>query len=218
MPASSPVKLRVSNPPELARVREPEVQRRASFLKELAIYVGRAREFNRTDWIVYVSWVGLIFGLFGATLAFLGIGHVHGVRYPAEAWLLPVGALIFAISIAVDTIGHRTIYKEEISRAEGLVHHITIFSGIASCVLLCLAYSYPRALWVPAMVLTGLSLLYSLIDEAFHWRRYVQKFSDRVEMWSHVGILTGHSSLMLAWWWWFFDGYRGVAETLPFLM
>jgi hypothetical protein len=32
-----------------------------------------------------------------------------------------------------------------------------------------------------------------------------------------VGILTGHSSLMLAWWWWFFDGYRGVAETLPFL-
>jgi hypothetical protein len=32
-----------------------------------------------------------------------------------------------------------------------------------------------------------------------------------------VGILTGHSTLMLAWWWWFFDGYRGVAETLPFL-
>ena len=217
MPASSPIKLRVTNPPDLTRVREAEQPRRPSFLKEVAIYVGRARQFNRTDWIVYVSWVGLIFGLFGATLGFLGVGHAHGVTYPAEAWLLPVGALIFAISIAVDTIGHRTIYKEEISHAEGLVHHITIFSGIASCVLLCLAYSFPRALWVPAMVMTALSLLYSLIDEAFHWRRYVQKFSDRVEMWSHVGILTGHSSLMLAWWWWFFDGYRGVAETLPFL-
>ncbi|HET9933452.1 MAG TPA: hypothetical protein VFQ35_22260 [Polyangiaceae bacterium] len=218
MPASSPIKLRVSNAPELARLREAEPPPHTSFLKEVAIYVGRARQFNRTDWLVYVSWVGLIFGLFGATLGFLGVGHAHGVSYPAEAWLLPIGALIFAISIAVDTIGHRTIYKEEISRAEGLVHHITIFSGITSCVLLCLAYTYPRALWVPALVMTALSLLYSLIDEAFHWRRYVQKFSDRVEMWSHVGILTGHTTLMIAWWWWFFDGYRGVAETLPFLL
>jgi hypothetical protein len=179
--------------------------------------VGRARLFTRGDWVVYVSWVGLIFGLFFATLGFLLVGNAHGVSYPAEAWLLPAGALVFALSIAVDTIGHRTIYKEEISRAEGLVHHITIFSGIASSVLLCLAYTYPRALWVPAMVMTALSLLYSLVDEAFHWRRYVRDFSDRVEMWSHVGILTGHSTLMLAWWWWFFDGYRGVAETLPFL-
>lgn len=218
MPASSPVKLHVSNPPALARQRESLPPRRPSFLKEVGIYVGRARQFTRTDWAVYISWVGLIFGLFAATLGFLSVGHAHGVRYPAEAWLLPVGALIFAISIAVDTIGHRTIYKEEISLAEGLVHHITIFSGIISCVLLCLAYTFPRALWAPALVMTALSLLYSLVDEAFHWRRYVQKFSDRVEMWSHVGILTGHSTLMLAWWWWFFDGYRGVAETLPFLL
>ncbi|MGC4087040.1 MAG: hypothetical protein QM756_03890 [Polyangiaceae bacterium] len=179
--------------------------------------MGRARQFDRRDWLVYVSWVGLIFGLFAATLGFVVVGHVNGVSYPPEAWLLPPGAFIFALSIAVDTIGHRTIYKEEISHAEGLVHHITIFSGIASCILLCLGYSHPRALWVPALVMTALSLLYSLIDEAFHWRRYVQKFSDRVEMWSHVGILTGHSILMLAWWSWFSGGYQGVAETLPFL-
>jgi hypothetical protein len=36
-------------------------------------------------------------------------------------------------------------------------------------------------------------------------------------MWSHVGILTGHSILMLAWWWWFYDGYAGVRETLRYL-
>jgi len=210
-----------SNPPAAARVsvvrpdHRPSPPERRNFARELAIYVGRIREFDRVDWAVYLAWVGLMSGLVFATFGFLLVGHLHGVRYPAEAWLLPVGATIFAISIAVDTIGHRTIYKEEISRAEGLVHHITIFSGISSCVLLCLAYNYPRSVWVPALVLTLLSFLYSLIDEAFHWRRYVQQFSDRVEMWSHVGILTGHSILMTAWWWWFYDGYAGVKETVP---
>jgi hypothetical protein len=41
---------------------------------------------------------------------------------------------------------------------------------------------------------TGLSILYSLVDEAFHWRRYVSPHSDRVEMWSHVSILLGHTA------------------------
>jgi hypothetical protein len=33
-------------------------------------------------------------------------------------------------------------------------------------------------------------------------------------MWSHVGILLGHSTMMVAWWVWFFAGYPGVRETL----
>ena len=64
------------------------------------------------------------------------------------------------------------------------------------------------------MVLTVLSFVYSLVDEAFHWRRYLNQQSDRVEMWSHVGILIGHGTMMVAWWTWFFGGYRGVGETL----
>jgi hypothetical protein len=139
------------------------------------------------------------------------------VRFTPEAWLVPLGAALFSLSIAIDTIGHRTIYKQEISGAEGLVHGITIFCGITSCVLLTAAYHHPRGLWIPAMVLTVLSLIYSLVDEAFHWRRYVRKYSDRVEMWSHVGILLGHSVMMLGWWSWFFGGYPGVAETLQAL-
>ena len=67
------------------------------------------------------------------------------------------------------------------------------------------------------MVLTVLSFIYSFIDEAFHWRRYVNQQSDRVEMSSHVGILVGHSTMMVGWWAWFFDGYRGVADTLVHL-
>jgi hypothetical protein len=193
--------------------RGPRLGSRSAFM----VYVGRIREFTRTDWLVYTSWVGLMFGLVAATGGFVGVGHLRGVHFPPEAYLLPLGAFIFALSIAIDTIGHRTVYKEEISHAEGLVHGITIFCGIGSCVLLCLAYHAPHLVWIPAMVLTGLSFIYSLIDEAFHWRRYVSQQSDPVEMWSHVGIFVGHSILMIAWWSWFFQDYRGVPETLSSL-
>jgi hypothetical protein len=185
-----------------------------SFLSELFVYVGRVREFSRTDWLVYVAWVGLMLGLVLSTGGFLLAGHAHGVVFPPEAWLVPLGSLVFTISIAVDTIGHRTIYKQEIRAAEGLVHGITIFCGIGSCVLLTAAFHHPRSLWVPALVLTVLSLIYSLVDEAFHWRRYVRQYSDRVEMCSHVGILVGHAVMMVGWWSWFFQGYPGVQQTL----
>jgi len=187
-----------------------------SFPSELAQYVGRVREFERQDWIVYIAWVGLMVGLVLSTGAFLLVGNAHGAPFPAIAWWVPIGAVVFTVSIAIDTIGHRTIYKAEISGAEGLVHGITILCGIASCVLLCLAYQR-HDVWIPALVLTLLSLLYSLVDEAFHWRRYVRKYSDRVEMWSHVGILAGHATMMTAWWVWFFQGYGGVPQTLAAL-
>jgi hypothetical protein len=183
---------------------------------EFLTYVGRIREFEPRDWWVYVSWVGLMFLLVLSTGGFLLLGRGAGVHFPDAAWLVPSGALLFACSIAVDTIGHRTIYKEEISGAEGLVHGITIACGISSCVLLCAAYSL-HSVWIPALVLTVLSFVYSLVDEAFHWRRYVARRSDRVEMWSHVGILVGHGTMMLGWWYWYFQGYGGVAETLAAL-
>lgn len=185
-----------------------------SFAAEVAVYVGRIRTFRREDWLVYVAWVGLMVGLCCSTLGFLLAGALHGVRFPEEAWLVPAGAVVFTVSIAIDTIGHRTIYKEAISGGESLVHGITIFAGIGSCVLLCAAYSQRHALWIPALVLTLLSFIYSLVDEAFHWQRYVRDFADRVEMWSHVGILLGHSTMMIGWWVWFFAGYPGVGETL----
>lgn len=188
-----------------------------SFPSEVATYVGRMRDFTRVDWLVYVSWVGLMFGLVLSTGGFLLLGHSHGVSFTPEAWLVPLGSLLFTISIAVDTIGHRTIYKQEISGAEGLVHGITILCGISSCVLLTAAYNHPRSLWIPALVLTVLAFVYSLVDEAFHWRRYVRKHSDRVEMWSHLGIMTGHAVMMLGWWVWFFQGYPGVSATLKHL-
>jgi hypothetical protein len=174
------------------------------------------KEFGPKDWLVYVAWVGLMFGLVLSTGGFLLAGRSSGVSFPEAAWLVPLGALLFSWSIAVDTIGHRTIYKQQIAAAEGLVHGITIACGIGSCVLLCAAYSSP-GVWIPALVLTVLSFVYSLVDEAFHWHRYVRQHSDRVEMWSHVGIFVGHGTMMIGWWAWFFQGYPGVAETVKLL-
>ena len=72
-------------------------------------------------------------------------------------------------------------------------------------------------LWGPALVLTVLSFVYSLVDEVFHWRRYVGSQADPVEMWSHVAIFIGHGTMMLGWWMYFRAGYPGVAETLAAL-
>jgi hypothetical protein len=185
-----------------------------SFLSDFVVYVGRIREFTRRDWAIYLTWVGLMLGLVFSTGGFVLFGHLHGVVFPDQVWLVPIGAIIFTLSISIDTIGHRTIYKEILRQGEQLVHHVTIFCGIGSCVLLCAAYQSPQAMWIPAMVLTVLSFIYSLIDEGFHWRRYITQKSDRIEMWSHVGILIGHSIMMLAWWQWFFGGYQGVPQTL----
>lgn len=179
----------------------------------LATYLGRVREFDRTDWFVYLTWVGMMLGLCVATAGLLFVGTRAGVSFPSEAWMVPAGAAIFATAIAIDTIGHRTIYKEVLRGGEQLVHHITIVCGVGSCVLLCVGYSH-RGVWVPALVLTVMSFVYSLVDEVFHWRRYTSGNSEPVEMWSHLGIFVGHGTMMLGWWLYFADGYQGIRETL----
>jgi hypothetical protein len=190
---------------------------RLGFQDELRTYFARLRLFTRRDWMVYIAWVGLIASLSLASAAFLVIGRRAGAVFPVHAYFLPVGAAIFALAIAVDTIGHRTIYKEYLRGGEGLVHHIIIFCGVASCILLCAAYPTPSRLQIPALILTALSFIYSFVDEVMHWRRYLSSKSDVVEMWSHVFILIGHGMMMLGWWLWYFGGYQGVAETLAAL-
>ena len=83
--------------------------------------------------------------------------------------------------------------------------------------LLCAAYRAGAVYATPALVLTVLSFIYSLVDEIMHWRRYLKAQSDVVEMWSHVFILIGHGTMMAGWWLWYAGGYSGVAETLTAL-
>lgn len=188
-----------------------------SFLRETIIYASRMKEFSQNDWLSYIAWVGLMTGLLFATGGFVGLGYYHGVSFPSYVWNVPFGTFVFVGAIAFDTIGHRTIYKAELSKGEALVHHITIFAGITSCLLLCLAYTFPVGLKIPALVMILLSIFYSTIDEALHWRRYFNGFSDRIEMWSHFFIFTGHLVMILSWWQWYLEGYPGVHETLLLL-
>jgi hypothetical protein len=190
---------------------------RPGFADELTAYFRRFHLFSRRDWVVYIAWVGLISGLAIASTAFLAIGRQAGAVFPSHAYFIPIGAAIFALAIAVDTIGHRTVYKEYLRGGEGLVHHIIIGCGIGSCVLLCAAYPTPSNLQIPALILTLLSFIYSFVDEVMHWRRYLTAKSDVVEMWSHVFILIGHGMMMLGWWLWYYGGYQGVAVTLAAL-
>jgi hypothetical protein len=180
-------------------------------------YALRVRHFSAIDWLSYVAWVGLMSGLFFAIAGFLYVGASNGVTYPDFVWSVPVGTFIFVGAIAFDTIGHRTIYKEELQKGEALVHHITIFAGITSCLLLCMAYHSRELFRFPALVMVILSIFYSVIDEALHWRRYLSKLSDPVEMWSHFFIFVGHLLMILSWWHWYDTGYAGVKETLVYL-
>jgi hypothetical protein len=186
-------------------------------VNEVLVYVGRIREFDREDWLVYTIWIGLMCGLLASVTGFVFFGATHGVVYPSYVWNVPIGTFIFVGAIAIDTIGHRTIYKEAIKRAEALVHHVTIFAGITSVLGLCLAYEHPLFMRAPTLVLIFLSIIYSLIDEGMHWHRYFTSNSDRVEMWSHFFILTGHLLMILSWWNWYAEGYPGVSETLKAL-
>lgn len=185
-----------------------------SFLSDFLTYVGRVRKFTSQDWKVYVVWIGLMMGLLFAECLFLFSGAAAGVEYPVWVWNVPIGTFIFVTAIAIDTIGHRTIYKEVLKKGEALVHHITIFAGITSVLGLCLGYEHPEAVRAPVVALIALSIVYSLFDEALHWHRYLTKNSDRVEMWSHFFILLGHTIMIYSWWTWYDRGYPGVKETL----
>jgi hypothetical protein len=167
---------------------------RPSFWWETKQYVGRVAEFDRGDWARYIAWVGLMLGLLVSLSGFVFFGASVGAEFPAYVWNVPLGTAIFVIAIAFDTIGHRTIYRAELEKGEALVHHVTIFAGISSCVMLCLAYGHRELFGIPAAVLVILSIFYSVIDEAMHWRRYLLGYSDRVEMWSHFFIFLGRIS------------------------
>jgi len=188
-----------------------------TFLEDTFHYASRMRLFGREDWKVYIAWVGLMLGLLGSVTGFLVFGWFNGVQYPPYVWNVPIGIFIFVGAIAFDTIGHRTAYKEALKTGEDLVHHITIFAGITSVFLLCLAYSNRDFLRIPALVLVVLSVFYSVIDEAMHWRRYMSGNSDRIEMWSHFFIFLGHLIMVVSWWQWFERGYPGVSATLELL-
>jgi len=192
-------------------------QLNGTFVEDSIAYARRIRAFEREDWAYYIKWVGLMLGLLGSTTGFVLLGALNGVQFPAYVWNVPLGTLIFVGAIAFDTIGHQTAYKEALKSGERLVHLITIYAGVGSCISLCLAYHWPVFFRIPSLTLIALSVFYSVIDEWMHWRRYMEGNSDRIEMWSHFFIFLGHLIMILSWWTWYDSGYPGVRHTLAFL-
>jgi hypothetical protein len=186
---------------------------------ELTTYLGNIRAFGRQDWLRYGCWMGTIFGLLAGTAGFVLFGYAHGVVWPGYVWLIPLGNAMFASALAVDDIGHRTLYKQDLRRGEGYVHQMIIGTAVPSVMALCLCYSHPETFRMPALGLICLSFFYSALDEAMHWHRYMTKGIDRVEMWSHFAAIIGHVIMVGCWWQWYTAGYPGVADTvraLPF--
>ena len=185
--------------------------------REAKSYVQNIKHFDRFDWFKYSAWMTTIFSLFVGLAAFFSLGHLNGVEYPGYVWFILGGTLLFAVSLAFDDIGHRTLYKEVLKTGEGHVHKMIVITAVTSVMALCLCYEHGDTFMVPALALIGLSLFYSAIDEALHWHRYLKMGLDRIEMWSHFTAIMGHVLMISCWWHWYRQGYPGVAETLAFL-
>ncbi len=186
-------------------------------LREFRSYVANIRSFDGRDWFLYAMWMGTIFSLFAGTSAFVLFGTLGGVDFPGYVYFVPIGTFLFSTALAVDDIGHRTLYKEDLKAGEGQVHRMIVATAVPSVMALCLSYQHPETFRMPALALIFLSLFYSALDEAMHWVRYRTKGLDRVEMWSHFVAITGHVLMISCWWQWYDDGYKGVAETLRLL-
>lgn len=188
-----------------------------AFPREALTYVGNIRRFDGGDWLRYVAWIGTIASLLIGVSAFLTLGFVNGVVYPGYVWFIPGGTFLFVSALAVDDIGHRTLYKADLRAGEGHVHKMIVVTAVSSVMALCLCYQHGETFEVAALALIFLSLFYSAVDEALHWHRYLTKHMDRVEMWSHFVAILGHVLMISAWWHWYRQGYPGVAETLAYL-
>ena len=179
-------------------------------------YLRLTKKFTQRDWVIYIFWIGIMYGLGGAMSIFLIAGLFAGAVYPPFVWLIPIGIFTFSVSITWDNIAHTVIYKEWITDSEYMVHNFSTASGVMSVFALLLAFEFPEFMKVPVYVFAVLSVVYSLIDESMHWERYSRGGSGWVEVTCHFGILIGHSLMLLAWIFWYEDGYQGFAEALSF--
>ena len=185
--------------------------------REFTAYVANIRAFSQGDWLRYGTWMATIFSLLIGTGGFVLFGYVHGVDWPGYVWLVPVGTFLFCSALAIDDIGHRTLYKQELMRGEAYIHQMIVATAVPSVMALCLCYQHGDTFRMPAVGLIFLSFFYSALDEAMHWVRYMAKGVDRVEMWSHFIAIFGHVLMISCWWQWYSGGYVGVAQTLTFL-
>ena len=155
--------------------------------------VGRSDSYQRVDWIVYTAWVGSCWG-FASHRRVVWVGRRAAARCRPRLPGFRSAAAIFTLAIALDTIDHRTIYKEAMRGGEALVHPPHHRGGNLSTVMRWRRVLRGATYAIPALVLTTLSFIYSLVDGGHALARYLTHKSDVVEMWSHVFIMMGHGT------------------------
>jgi hypothetical protein len=197
-----------------ALAKKSEAESLAKWARELGQYIQNLRDFTTQDWLLYCSWIGTLFLLFFGVTGFVLLGHGAGVSWPGYVWFIPVGVGLFVSALAIDDIGHRTVYKNQLRQGEGYIHKMIVATAVPSVMALCLGFEHPETFRMPALSLIILSFFYSAIDEAMHWRRYFAEGVDRVEMWSHFVAIFGHVLMISCWWQWYDNGYPGVREAL----
>ena len=188
-----------------------------SWLQEARVYLARVGEFDATDWLCYGLWIGTCASLLAGVGAFVALGWAAGIEWPGYVYLIVAGTALFVVALAIDTIGHRTVYKRELASGEATVHHMIVGTAVPSVMALCLCYQHAATFRWPALGLIALSFFYSAIDEAMHWRRYLRDGVDRIEAWCHFFAIIGHVVMITSWWQWVDAGYPGVAQTLAAL-
>lgn len=184
---------------------------------EVRTYVINIRNFEASDWLRYLCWIGTISSLFFGVTSFVLWGYANGVDWPGYVWFIPLGTGLFTAALSIDDIGHRTVYKKDLQKGEAYIHQMIVATAVPSVMALCLCYEHPDTFKMPALGLIFLSFFYSILDEAMHWVRYMKKGIDRVEMWAHFLAIMGHVLMIACWWQWYSEGYQGVAETLKTL-
>jgi len=179
-------------------------------------YLKATKRFTQRDWVIYIFWIGIMYGLGFTLLGFLLVGLGNGAIYPSYVWLIPGGIITFSIAITFDNIAHTVIYKPWISDAEYMVHNFSTATGVLTVFSLLAGFQFTELMRIPIYVFAGLSIIYSLIDETMHWIRYAQGGSGWVEVTCHFLILVGHTTMVLAWIFWFETGYHGFQQALSF--
>jgi len=109
-------------------------------MQEVSTYVRNIRRFERGDWLRYLAWICTIFCLLAGTSAFVLFGHANGVDWPGYVWFVPIGTAMFCGALAVDDIGHRTLYKDDLRKGEGSIHQMIVATAVPSVMALCLCY------------------------------------------------------------------------------
>ncbi len=173
---------------------------------EVRAYVARIRMFQRWDWIRYICWIGTIASLFVGVTSFICLGYANGVQFPGYVWFIPLGTGLFTTALAIDDIGHRTVYKAHLAKGEAYIHQMIVATAVPSVMALCLCYEHGNTFRMPALGLIFLSFFYSILDEAMHWIRYMSIGVDRIEMWSHFVAIFGHVLMISCWWQWYSQG------------